>query len=68
MNLQESIGRIKSMMGIMNEIMTPNKNKPHENNDNNYIVIAQDDKTNDFLLLIVELHKENSEHIFSYFF
>ena len=68
MNLKENIQRIKKVMGIINEIMIPNTNPSHENDNVNYTVIAQDDTSNDFLLLIVELHEENDEHIFSYFF
>lgn len=67
MNLQENILRVKQIMGILNETMIPNKNKTHNNVDNNYIVVAQDDLTNDLLLLFVELHKEKYGHIYSYF-
>lgn len=43
-------------------------NESHENGNANYIVIAQDNETNNFLLLIVELQPENDEYIYSYCF
>jgi hypothetical protein len=67
MKLQEQINRIQSMMGVITEIMIPTVNNPHENGNNNYVVVAQDNITNDFLLLIVELYEEKNEHTFSYF-
>ena len=44
-------------------------NEPHEHGNANYIAIAQDDNTGKFLVLWVELNKEeNSEYVYSYFF
>jgi hypothetical protein len=54
---------------ILNEVMTSTTgNEPHENGNANYFVIAQDNESNDFLLLIVELEPENNEFIYSYSF
>jgi hypothetical protein len=61
---------LRENLDIINEIMTPTEgNEPHENGNANYIAIAQDDETDEFLVLWVELHKEdNNEHTYSYFF
>jgi len=55
---------------ILNEVMIPTTgNEPHENGDANYFAIAQDDETQEFLVLWVELKKEdNGEYTYSYFF
>jgi hypothetical protein len=58
---------LRENINLLDEVMIPVSNEPHQNGENDYVVIAQDDKTNDFLLLFVELHNENDEHIFSYF-
>ncbi len=69
MNLKETIRRVlREEVMIITEVMIPTSNDLHENGENNYIVIAQDDNSNDFLLLFVELHKENDGSVFSYYF
>src|ERR1017187_2741655 len=61
--------RLRENMDLLNETMIPTNNtNQHENNESNFITIAQDDKTKDFLLLAVELHEENDVFIYSYFF
>lgn len=60
---------LRETMDLLIETMIPTNNtNQHENNESNFITIAQDDKTKDFLLLAVELHKENDAFIYSYFF
>jgi hypothetical protein len=53
---------------LLNETMVPINNEFHEHGDANYITIAQDDTTNNFLMLFVELHKEGNYQIYSYYF
>lgn len=66
--MKETIKKIlREEINRLLEEMIPTDNKTHELGENNYVTIAQDNITNDFLLLFVELHKENDEHIFSYF-
>lgn len=66
--IKEIIKKIlKEEINRLLEEMVPTDNKPHELGENNYVTIAQDNITNDFLLLFVELHEESDEHIFSYF-
>lgn len=59
---------LRENIGFLVETMIPVDNEPHEHGELNYIAIAQDDKTNDFLLLWVELHKEDDGFTYSYFF
>jgi hypothetical protein len=61
---------LRENLDIINEIMIPTEgNEPHEHGDANYYVVAQDNETDEFLVLWVELHEEdNGEHTYSYFF
>ena len=53
----------------IHEVMIPTEgNEPHEHGDANYIVVAQDDETEEFLVLWVELHGEDDGYTYSYFF
>lgn|ERR1035437_952854 len=60
---------LRENIGILSETMiSTNNTEFHENGDTNYIAIAQDDNTKDFFVLWVELHKDDNEYIYSYFF
>jgi hypothetical protein len=51
------------------EVMVPShRDDYYEIGETNYMVIAQDDVTNDYLVLFTELHKENNYYTYSYFF
>ena len=56
-------------MKLIHEVMVPTyRDDYYEIGETNYMVIAQDDITDDKLVLFTELHKENNYHVYSYFF
>ena len=56
-------------MRIIHEAMVPTyRDDYYEIGETNYMVIAQDDVTDDKLVLFAELHEENNYHTYSYFF
>ena len=56
-------------MKLIHEVMVPtHRDDYYEIGETNYMVIAQDDITDDKLVLFTELHKTGDYYVYSYFF